>query len=257
ARNLAVEVVVSFGGLDPDEIVLKYGKGKILQMVNNAKDPLEFIAQAELKNEGNTPQGRSRVIQKLIETVSKISNRTEAYEYLKRIGNIFDIDTAAIIDQYNAQRKGYRRRFKKTPMPMKLDKIITAESQLTQAVIQRPDSLSVIVSQLNVEEFFDSEYKNIFLKAKEDIENKRVPDPKNWNDLSDKELSIAMELTLNDMDLVNDTAIQQTIDNIKKDLFYRSKAVELFNEFKETEDVEKIKEYNEILRKLKGRRENE
>ncbi len=253
ARNLIVKIVVSFGGLDPDEIILKYGKDKIQQMIRDARDPLEFIAQVELKNEGDTPQGRSRVVQKLIETVSKIASGTESYEYIKQIGNIFDIDTKVIIDQYNTQRKAYRRRLKKDSMPMKLNKIIDTERLLTQAVIQMPDYLSIIVSQLNVEEFFDPEYKNIFLKAKEDIENGRAPDPKNWGGLSDRELSIGMELSLNEMSLVSEAAIQQTIDNVKKDLFYRSKAVELFNDFKETGDIEKIKEYNEVLRKLNGR----
>jgi DNA primase len=252
-RNLVVKIAVPFEGLDPDEIVLKYGKNRIEKMIENAEDPLVFITKAELKVESDSPQGRARVIQKLVETVSKISNKTEAYEYLKQIGNLFKIDVSALIDQYNATAKGYRRKYNRGELSLKLDKTLVAERLLTQAVIQKPEFLPIILSQLDIESFFDPEYRAIFLKAKDDIKNKRLPDPKKWDDLSEKELSIAMELALNDTEIVSEAAVSQTIESVKKDLFLRSKALELLKEFEESGNLEKIKEYNEIQRRLKGR----
>ncbi len=253
-RGLTVKIAVPFEGLDPDEIVLKYGKEKIISMIENAKDPLIFIAESEIKAEGNTPQERAKVIQRLIEVVSKISNKTEAYEYLKEISRIFDTDIKVLIDQYNSLTvPNYRRRTKKEPLTNNFDKITAAEKLLTQAILQKPEMLATITEELDVDEFFDEEYIDIFNKAKEDIENGIMPDPRNWPNLTEKEISIASELILRDEELINKKAILQTIENLKKDLFLKSRLVELFNEFKETGDIEKLKEYNEILRKLKGR----
>lgn len=252
-RSLSVKIAVPFEGLDPDEIVLKYGREKIQNMIKEAKDPLVFIAEAEIKKEGNTPQGRAKVIQKLLEVVKGIANKTEAYEYLKEISRMFDTDMSVLIDQYNSLKTAYGRRRKKESLPAKISKITAAERLLTQAVLQKPETLSVIEEKIDVEEFFDEEYLDIFKRAKEDIENGIMPDPKNWSNLTENELSIATELMLKDEMLINERAIMQTLENLKKDLFLRSRALEAFNEFNETGDLEKLKEYNEILRELKGR----
>ncbi len=251
--GVSVKVVVPFEGLDPDEIVLKYGNEKIREMINNARDPLEFIADVEIKINGDSPQGRARVIERLVETVSRISNKMEAYEYIKQIANKFGVDTAVLIDQYNVLVKNNYSKKKREELFVKNDKILAAEKLLTQAVIQKPDFLYFIENELNVEDFFDTEYLHIFLKAKNDIENGMQPDPKDWDDLSESELSIAAELALNDPDLVNELAIKQTIRNIKKDILLRSKAISLFKEFERTGDIEILKEYNKIQQKLKGR----
>ncbi len=252
-RNLTVKIAVPFEGLDPDEIVLKYGKEKVEEMIENAKDPLVFIAEAELKKEGDTPQGRAKVLEKLIDVVSRMANKTEAYEYLREISKMFGTDMSVLVDQYNSLKRGYRYHTKGEGISPKLSKITAAEQILTQAVLQKPDMLSLIEEELDVEDFFEEEYLNIFNCAKRDIKNGVAPDPKNWNELSEKEIAIATELILKDEELVKKRAVLQTIENLKKDLFLRSRAIELFNEFKETGDVEKLREYNEILRELKGR----
>ncbi len=253
-RGLVVKIGVPFGGLDPDEIIIKYGRDKLDEMIKNAKDPLEFIGTAELKIEGDTPQGRSRVVQKMLETVSKIANKTEAYEYLKEISKLFKIDMPFLLDQYNALNRQLkkRKRHAKQQLPS-IDKVIEAEKLLVQAVIQRPETLSAIEELIDVEDVFDPEFNHIFAAAKSDIEQGRIPDPKNWVQLTDKELEIATELALKDVALVNDFAIKQTIENLNRDILYRSRAIALLKEYEESGDLDKLRQYNEILRKLKGR----
>ncbi len=253
-RGLLVKIGVPFGGLDPDEIIIKYGKSKLDEIIKSAKDPLEFIGTAELKIEGDTPQGRSRVVQKMLETVSKIANKTEAYEYLKEISKLFKIDMPFLLDQYNALNKQLKKRknYAKQQLPS-IDKVIEAEKLLVQAVIQRPETLSVIEEHIDVEDVFDPEFNHIFVAAKSDIEQGKIPDPKNWVQLTDKELEIATELALKDVALVNDFAIKQTIENLNRDILYRSRAIALLKEYEESGDLNKLRQYNEILRKLKGR----
>ena len=253
-RGLVVKIGVPFGGLDPDEIIIKYGKSRLDEIIKNAKDPLEFIGTAELKIEGDTPQGRSRVVQKMLETVSKIANKTEAYEYLKEISKLFKIDMPFLLDQYNALNKQLKKRksYAKQQLPS-IDKVIEAEKLLVQAVIQRPETLSAIEERIDVEDVFDPEFNHIFAAAKSDIEQGKIPDPKNWVQLTDKELEIATELALKDVALVNDFAIKQTIENLNRDILYRSRAIALLKEYEESGDLDKLRQYNEILRKLKGR----
>jgi len=253
-RGLIVKIGVPFGGLDPDEIVIKYGRDKLDEIIKNAKDPLEFIGSAEIKIEGDTPQGRSRVVQKMLETVSKIANKTEAYEYLKEISKLFKIDMPFLLDQYNTLNKqlNRRRNYVKMQLPS-IDKVVEAEKILVQAVIQRPETLRMIAEHIDVEDVFDPEFNHIFAAARSDIEQGKVPDPKNWVQLTEKELEIATELALKDIALVNDFAIKQTIDNLNKDILYRARAIALLREYEESGDLNKLREYNEILRKLKGR----
>ena len=253
-RGLVVKIGVPFGGLDPDEIIIKYGRDKLDEIIKNAKDPLEFIGTAELKIEGNTPQGRSRVVQKMLETVSKIANKTEAYEYLKEISKLFKIDMSFLIDQYNMVNRQLNKRkdYAKQELPP-TDKMLKAEKLLVQAVIQRPETLNMIEEHIDVEDVFDPEFKHIFIAAKSDIEQGKVPDPKNWIQLTDKESEIATEILLKDITLVNDFAIKQTLDNLNRDILYRSRAIALLREYEESGNLDKLREYNEILRKLKGR----
>ena len=253
-RGLVVKIGVPFGGLDPDEIIIMYGRDKLDEIIKNAKDPLEFIGTAELKIEGDTPQGRSRVVQKMLETVSKIANKTEAYEYLKEISKLFKVDMSFLIDQYNVVNRQLNKRKKYTRQELPpTDKMLKAEKLLVQAVIQRPETLNMIEEHIDVEDVFDPEFKHIFIAAKSDIEQGKTPDPKNWIQLTDKESEIATELLLKDVALVNNFAIKQTIDNLNRDILYRSRAITLLKEYEESGDLNKLREYNEILRKLKGR----
>ncbi len=252
-KNLTVKIIVEGSGQDPDEIVLKKGKDGILELIDNAKDPLDFITSFELKIEGNNPSGKGRVAKKVLEIIDKISNKVEAYEYVKQLGTILNIDPSILFTQYTPVSTKSRRQREKLNVN---DIMSNTEKLLTQAVIQRPETLYKILEKVDINYFPDSRYRKIFNMAKKDIEEGIEPNVKNWIELTEEELSIATELALRPVEFVSDKAITLTIEKVKKTIMHGEIIAKKFKEIQEAknyeEQKEKTKQYNEILRKLKG-----
>jgi DNA primase len=252
-KNLTVKIIVEGSGHDPDEIVLKKGKDGILELLANAKDPLDFITAFELKTEGNSPSGKGRVVKKVLEIIDKISNKVEAYEYIKQLGKILDIDPSILFNQYTPVSTKFRKQKEK----LNVNGIMSnTEKLLTQAVIQRPETLYKILEKVDISYFPDSHYRKIFDKAKKDIEKKGIPDAKNWTDLTEEEFSLAAALSMGDPHLVSDEAVEQAIKRMNNYIM-QSEALELYNEIKETKDEtelrKKLEKYQQIIEKLKKR----
>ncbi|MEA3313161.1 MAG: DNA primase [Caldisericota bacterium] len=252
-KNLTVKIIVEGSGHDPDEIVLKKGKDSILKLIDNAKDPLDFITSFELKIEGNNPSGKGRVAKKVLEIIDKISNKIEAYEYIKQLGTILNIDPSILFNQYTPASTKYGRQREK----LNVNNIMSnTEKLLTQAVIQRPETLYKILEKVDINYFPDSRYRKIFNRAKKDIEKKGIPDTRNWNDLAEDEFSLATALSMGDPSLVSDEAIEQAIKRMNN-YITQAEALELYNEIKETKDEDelrkKLEKYQQIIEKLKKR----
>jgi len=252
-KNLTVKIIVEGSGQDPDEIVLKKGKNGILELIDNAKDPLDFITSFELKIEGTNPSGKGRVAKKVLEIIDKISNKVEAYEYVKQLGTILNIDPSILFAQYTPLSTKSRRQKEKLNVN---DIMSNTEKLLTQAVVQRPETLYKILEKVDINYFPDSRYRKIFNMAKKDIEKGIEPNVKNWIELTEEELSIATELALRPVEFVSDKAITLTIEKVRKAIMHGEIIAKKFKEIQEAKDYEeqkeKTKEYNEILRKLKG-----
>ena len=250
-KDLTVKIIVGEEGLDPDEIVLQKGKEGIVKLLNEAKDPIDFITLFELKKEGNNPSGKARVAKKVLETVDKIYNRIEAYEYVKRVGKILDIAPEILFKQYTPPPVYHRKKMEKLNVN---DIMSNAERLLTQAVIQRPETMYRILEKIDINNFPDKSYIKIFNRAKEDIENGKTPDVKNWLDLTDEEFSLAAELSMRDTHFVGDKAVDHTIERVVNYIM-QMKAAELYNEIRETKDEEelrkKLMQYQEIIKKVK------
>lgn len=252
-KNLTVKIIVEGSGHDPDEIVLKKGKDGILELIDNAKDPLDFITSFELKIEGNNPSGKGRVAKKVLEIIDKISNKVEAYEYIKQLGTILNIDPSILFTQYTPVPTKSRRQREK----LNVNNIMSnTEKLLTQAVIQRPETLYKILEKVDINYFPDSRYRKIFNRAKKDIEKGGTPDTRNWDDLAEDEFSLATALSMGDLYLVSDEAVDQAIKRMNNYIM-QAEALELYNEIKETKDEselrKKLEKYQQIIEKLKKR----
>ncbi|RLD20222.1 MAG: DNA primase [Caldiserica bacterium] len=254
-KDLTVKIIVEGSGQDPDEIVLKKGKNGILELIGNAKDPLDFITSFELKIEGNNPSGKGRVAKKVLEIIDKISNKVEAYEYVKQLGTILNIDPSILFAQYTPVSTKSRRQKEK----LNVNNIMSnTEKLLTQAVIQRPETLYKILEKVDINYFPDSRYRKIFNMAKKDIEKEGTPDIRNWNNLAEDEFSLATALSMGDPSLVSDKAIEQTIKRMNNYIMQSEVQEQLYNEIKETKDEDelrkKLEKYQQqIIKKLKKR----
>ncbi|MGC8757878.1 MAG: DNA primase [Caldisericaceae bacterium] len=257
--DIPMAIVTSTDAQDPDEIILKLGKEKVLELINSARDPIDFIADFELATSGKTPQGIAQVADKLLNVISKISNKTSVYEYIRRISILLDTDPKFLIDQYNKNITSAKRRKTNEPLTIETNKLKTIEEILTQAVLQRKDKLALVLSSINAEEF-EEPYKDIIVRATKDVEEDRTPDTSLWLDIEDSTLSTAIALSLRDPYLARDEAIEEAITAYNAYKTYNNYIKVLFEEISRSENYESIKdktkEYNEALRKIKGGKKN-
>ncbi|MGB9695405.1 MAG: DNA primase, partial [Caldisericaceae bacterium] len=257
--DIPMAIVTSTDAQDPDEIILKLGKEKVLELINSARDPIDFIADFELATSGKTPQGIAQVADKLLNVISKISNKTSVYEYIRRISILLDTDPKFLIDQYNKNITSAKRRKTNEPLTIETNKLKTIEEILTQAVLQRKDKLALVLSSINAEEF-EEPYRDIILRATKDVEEDRTPDTSLWLDIEDSTLSTAIALSLRDPYLARDEAIEEAITAYNAYKTYNNYIKVLFEEISRSENYESIKdktkEYNEALRKIKGGKKN-
>jgi len=259
--DISMAIITSSEAQDPDEIILKFGKDKVKELLEKAKDPIDFIAEFELANSGRTPQGIAQVADKLLNVISKIGNKTSVYEYIRRVSLLLDTDPKFLIDQYNKNSASLKRRKSTSPLSIETNKLRTIEEILVQSVLQRKESLPVISSSINIEDEFEEPYKTIFMRAKDDIENGRDPDTSVWLDLDETTLNTAITLSLRDSYLAREEAVENAISAYNAYKTYNNYIKVLFDEISKSENDEatkdKIKEYNEALRKIKGGTKNE
>lgn len=254
--DLNIGIVLTDENMDPDEIIIRDGKEAIESLLKQAKDPILFIADFEAKQIGDTPQGKAQLSQRLLDVVSKISNKTTVYEYIRKLSNILDLDTRLLVDQYNKMILPSKSQ-KKEPLTVKTDKIKTIQEILTQAVLQKKGIVSKITETIDLNDDLYNPYKKIFLRALKDINDGKDPDPKTWYDMNESETSIATELILKDPYLVRDDVVLKALDSLRDYKIYTAYILNLYSQINETKDEKekliKLKEYNDALRKLKGR----
>ena len=254
--DLNIGIVVTNENMDPDEIIMRDGKEAIENLLKVAKDPIFFISDFEAKKIGDTPQGKAQLSQKLLDVVSKISNKTTVYEYIRKLSNLLNLDTRLLIDQYNKMILPTKSKRRELP-DIKNDKIKIIQEILTQAILQKKNFVEKIIQSIDVEKDFYDPYRKIFLRAIKDIKEGKDPDPKTWYDMKDDEISIAIELMLKDPDLIRDDVVLKDIDSFKNYKMYIVRVLELYAQINEPiseeEKMIKAKEFNDALRKLKGR----
>lgn len=248
-------IVLSKEEKDPDEIIVQNGKDEIIRLLKEAKDPIIFITEFESAKNGSDPQGKSKTVEKLIEVTSKISKKTVIYEYLKKISNLLDIELRFLVDEYNRTAKRGNKRITPPNLEIRTEKFGGIQKIITQALLQRPETMSLILKNVNIENDFEEPFKKIALRAISDISSMGKIDIAMWNDITDDEFKFASQLALEDETLVSNESISQTIKAYKNYKFYSEEISRIYDEIKNTqnenEKFSKLREYQAALKKMK------
>jgi len=251
-------VITSNSNLDPDEIILKYGKDAVTEMLKSAKDPVLFILDFELSKTDGTLASKNAAIQKVIETVSKIESKTLVYEYLKIIALKTKIEERFLIDAYNKYTTKSKDSSKKDLLsltPKLKNKILQIQEVFAQAILQGSPLTEDILKLCPVSDF-EEPYKKIVLKALEDLDRGINPNPANWLELDTETYNKAVELYFKDEYLARDESVREHIESYKDIKDYEQKLDELYNEIQMLdgeEKLEKIKVFNKLIKEYKGR----
>jgi DNA primase len=251
-------VITSNSNLDPDEIILKYGKDAAIEMLKSARDPVLFILDFELSKTDGTLASKNAAIQKVIETVSKIESKTLVYEYLKIISLKTKIEERFLIDAYNKYTTKSKDSSKKDLLsltPKLKNKILQIQEVFAQAILQGSPLTEDILKLCPVSDF-EEPYKKIVLKALEDLDRGINPNPANWLELDTETYNKAVELYFKDEYLARDESVREHIESYKDIKDYEQKLDELYNEIQMLdgeEKLEKIKVFNKLIKEYKGR----
>jgi DNA primase len=96
SNELDCKVVSLPQGMDPDEFVLANGAEALKAMVDSGTDAVAFRSDmASRKYDVSKPEGKTKAVREVLETVSKISDAILRYEMLKYVCQRFSVDEAA------------------------------------------------------------------------------------------------------------------------------------------------------------------
>jgi DNA primase len=236
-------IVISPLEKDPDEIVLEKGKQGIESLIKNAKDPVIFITEFEATIQGSSPQGKAKIVEKLLSVITKISNKTIIYEYLKKISTTLNIELQFIVDQYNKLASPSKKK-KHSPLEIKTNKLKAIEEIITQAVLQKGEIS--ILDKIDFETYFEEPYKGILRRAVDDITQKGSVNIGSWFDVNEDEFRIASELFLRDNTLVSNEAVGRTFKAYESYKMYAEEISRLYEEIKSTKNDDEL--FNKLLK---------
>lgn len=251
-------IVTDESNLDPDEIILRYGKEAIKEKLQEAKDPILFILDFELSKSNGTIASKNLAIQKTIEAVAKIESKPLVFEYLKVISHKTKIEERFLVDAYNKILSKNSTSFKREILnlsPKLQNKILQIQEVFTQAILQNSILSQDILNVCPVNEF-EEPYRKIILKALDDIEHGKLPNPSSWLDLDIETFNKAVDLYLKDDFLVRDESVREHIESYKNVKEYEEKLNSLYEEIQNLDGelkIEKMKEFNRLIKQYKGR----
>ena len=112
-----------------------------------------------------------------------------------------------------------------------------------------------ILLKFGINEFTEP-YRKIVLRALEDIDAGREPNPNSWLDLDEETLNKAVEIYLRDPYLVRNESIDEHLQAYQNMTNYEERISALFEELKTLDGAEKLetlKEMNKLIKDYKGK----
>ena len=139
--NIIPKVVRLEDNLDPDEYILKYGKEKFLDKINNPISVMDFKLNY-LKNDKNMTQtvDKAKYVSEAIEQLNKIDDDILKEVTLKKISKETDLDIEFLKDKLN---KKETKEIIKPIKKVKTNKYIIAEMSLLYYMLRSEDVIKM------------------------------------------------------------------------------------------------------------------
>ncbi|MCD7828266.1 MAG: DNA primase [Clostridiales bacterium] len=231
--TLRVRVARLHGGKDPDEIIKKYGREEMQNILNAAVGNVEFdLQRAKAGFDLTTDYGKVNYLNRSVELLARLNNPIQWDVYASRLSAEVGVTKEAITAQIEKTAKQKRRRessdgFKKaaTFNDDMLNKInperrqflyaAKAEETLLSSLIHNPDFYFKIKDKLSEEDFSTELNRRIFKIVAQRIEEQRPVEITYFSeDLSDEELGYLVRLESMHENLGN--TIGECLDCIKR-----------------------------------------
>ncbi len=228
-----VRVAKLNGGKDPDEIIKKYGKDKMRQILDSAVGDVEFdLQRAKQGFDLSTSEGKVAYLDSAVTILAKLNNPIQWDVYASKLSNELSVSKDAIILQIqkNARRRSRnetRDNFSKAATfndevlkkvnPERQRNLTAAKSEelLISSLMKNPDFYFKIKDKLNDEDFATQLNLRIYKLIAQRIESNKPIDITYFSqDLTDEEMGYLVRLESMRENLGN--TVGECLDCIKR-----------------------------------------
>ena len=254
---------------DPDEYIIKYGSGRFNLLIDNAISMIEFKTKM-LRKEYNLENANDKIIflREVSKLIAKINSKIEREIYIDKISEIYDISKEAIFGEvnkllYSSQEDSGKLLVKNIPVVKKenvqsVDKVEIEREKMTLYFLIKnyEDVGQKIISKIDTEDFKVEEYKNIYNKILEIINNGNTNIYDILINVEDEQFqSVFSEIMFSDYDINSvNKFTEDIINNYEKNKlnFKKNEILKLINDTNLTKDeiASLEKELNNIIIEL-------
>ena len=230
---LRIRVARLQGGKDPDEIIKKYGKDKMRQILSSSVGDVEFdLQRAQQGFDLQTSDGKVAYLERAVDILSKIRNPIQWDVYASKLSEQLGVSKEAIVIQIEKKSKQRARREtrenfsnaatfndealkKVNPERQKHLVAAKAEETLIASLLHNPDFYSKIKDNVSDEDFATELNLRIYKVIASHIEQHRPIEITYFaSELSDEEIGYLVRLESMREKLGNTT--QECLDCIKR-----------------------------------------
>lgn len=230
---LRIRVARLQGGKDPDEIIKKYGKDKMRQILSSAVGDVEFdLQRAQQGFDLQTSDGKVAYLERAVDILSKIRNPIQWDVYASKLSGQLGVSKEAIVIQIEKKskqraRKETRENFSnaatfndeamKKVNPERAKNLVAAKAEeiLIASLLHNPDFYSKIKDNVSDEDFATELNRRIYNVIARHIEQHRPVEITYFaSELSDEEIGYLVRLESMREKLGNTT--QECLDCIKR-----------------------------------------
>ncbi|MDI6783506.1 MAG: DNA primase [bacterium] len=167
AVGLGVKVVALPVGKDPDEFISNFGKEKFLELVGQAKRPVEFAIEVAIQQYGiKTIDAQVQVVNTILPMIARIPQPVEQDLYLKQLAESVRLDILAVKTQFARLKKGKRTvsdtaRKDKTVLDLAQESSYRVEKDLLVLLTEEPSFIESAKSHLVPSDFVRAEHQSI------------------------------------------------------------------------------------------------
>ena len=230
---LRIRVARLQGGKDPDEIIKKYGKDKMRQILSSAVGDVEFdLQRAQQGFDLQTSDGKVAYLGQAVDILSKMRNPIQWDVYASKLSAQLGVSKEAIVIQIEKKskqraRKETRENFSnaatfndealKKVNPERAKNLVAAKAEeiLIASLLHNPDFYSKIKDKIDENDFATELNKRIYNVIARHIEQHRPVEITYFaSELSDEEIGYLVRLESMREKLGN--TVQECLDCIKR-----------------------------------------
>lgn len=230
---LRIKVARLQGGKDPDEIIKKYGKEKMRQILAGAVGDVDFELEREKQGYNlSTADGKVAYLGKAVEMLAKINNPIHWDVYSSKLAEALGVDKKAIVAQIERKAKQLVRREenskfakaatfddealkKANPERQKYLAAAKAEETLIASLLKNPDFYYKIKDKLSVNDFSTSLNGRLYSLIAARLDEQRPVEATYFaGELTDEELGYFVRLESMHENLGN--TVQECLDCIRR-----------------------------------------